>query len=91
MNLSAFNLCSVFGCVYPITHDSLVLCKNLFLLLSYFFIQAKVHPYWPQKSSSKVERFIIEMNSDLTFGDYVVRELKVTNTEVQMNFNFILL
>ena len=31
------------------------------------------------------------MNSDLTFGDYVVRELKVTNTEVQMNFNFILL
>ena len=31
------------------------------------------------------------MNSELTIGDYVVRELKLTNTEVQMNLNFILL
>ena len=63
---------------------------SLFLSLFYFFIQAKVHPYWPQKASSKVERFIIELNSELTFGDYIVRELKPTNAEVQMNFNFIL-
>ena len=31
------------------------------------------------------------MNSVLKFGDYVVGELKLTNTEVQMNFIFILL
>lgn len=67
---------------------SLALSKSLFLSLFYFFVQAKVHPYWPQKASSKVERFIIELNSELTFGDYIVRELKLTNTEVQMNCNF---
>jgi len=43
--------------------------------------QHKVYPYWPQKKSSKVECFIIELTAVTTFSDYVVREMKLTNTE----------
>ncbi|XP_066915195.1 receptor-type tyrosine-protein phosphatase S-like isoform X3 [Clytia hemisphaerica] len=44
--------------------------------------QSKVHPYWPQKGSPKIEHFIVETtNGPTTYGDYIVREMKLTNTE----------
>lgn len=46
--------------------------------------QSKVYPYWPQKGSPKIEHFIIETQGDpTTYGDYIVREMKITNTEVR--------
>ncbi|XP_057299709.1 receptor-type tyrosine-protein phosphatase F-like isoform X2 [Hydractinia symbiolongicarpus] len=49
--------------------------------------QVKVHPYWPQKSSSKVEHFIVELTSVTTYGDHIVRELKLTNTDTSTSRN----
>ena len=43
-----------------------------------------MYPYWPQKGSPKIEHFIIETQGDpTTYGDYIVREMKITNTEVR--------
>lgn len=47
--------------------------------------QAKVYPYWPQKGSPKIGLFIVETTSETTYGDYIVREMKLTNTEASMS------
>ncbi|XP_065657512.1 tyrosine-protein phosphatase Lar isoform X12 [Hydra vulgaris] len=49
--------------------------------------QIKVHPYWPTKISLKIECFIIELTTETTFGDYIVRELKLTNTDSGKSFD----
>ncbi|XP_057299705.1 receptor-type tyrosine-protein phosphatase S-like isoform X1 [Hydractinia symbiolongicarpus] len=41
----------------------------------------KVHPYWPPVTSLKSDAFIVELGSVTTYGDHVVRELKLTNTD----------
>ena len=39
-------------------------------------------PYWPQKASLKTGEFIVEAAAVTTYGDYILREIKLTNTEV---------
>nr|XP_047123425.1 receptor-type tyrosine-protein phosphatase F isoform X5 [Hydra vulgaris] len=49
--------------------------------------QIKVHPYWPTKISLKIECFIIELTTETTYGDYIVRELKLTNTDAGKSYD----
>ena len=52
-----------------------------------FHFQAKVYPYWPQEFPLQCSDFIIGKTNVSIYGNYIVRELKVTDTKVSAPAN----
>ena len=46
------------------------------------YIQVKVHRYWPGKQPANISTLMVEMTSEMVYEDYVMREIKLTNTKV---------
>ena len=52
-----------------------------------FHFQAKVYPYWPQEFPLQCADFIIGKTNVSIYDNYIVRQLKVTNTKVSAPVN----
>ena len=46
------------------------------------YLQVKVHRYWPGKQPANISTLMVEMTSEMVYEDYVMREIKLTNTKV---------
>ena len=46
------------------------------------YIQVKVHRYWPAKQPANIGTLVVEMINEMTYDDYTMREIKLTNTKV---------
>ena len=57
---------------------------QIYLHTPYLF-QQKIHVYWPSVSQPlKTGHYLIEVTGETTFGEYMLREMKMTNTTVSL-------
>jgi len=43
--------------------------------------KVKVHRYWPGKHPASIGTLVVEMTNEMSFEDYIMREIKITNTQ----------
>ena len=52
-----------------------------------FHFQGKVYPHWPHELPLQCADFIIGKTNVSIYDNYIIRELKVTNTKVSASVN----
>ena len=66
------------------TNDDAVSAKYVVCFLCFLHMrsQVKVHRYWPAKQPANIGSLVAEMTNEMSFEDYTMREIKLTNTQV---------
>ena len=41
-----------------------------------------MHRYWPAKQPASIGTLVVEMTNEMVYDDYMMREIKLTNTKV---------
>ena len=61
--------------------------RSISLVMYLFHFQAKVYPYWPHELPLQCADVIIGKTNVSIYDNYIIRELKVTNTKVSASVN----
>ena len=77
-----------------------VTCSKYYFLIGYeascriptclttLCVQVKVHRYWPGKHPANISTLMAEMTNETVYEDYILREIKLTNTKVSMVYDY---